>query len=90
MKTALFPVRSCGGVASDDAHHYLGRFTNQVSVLEEAGEKELFGWIMPAQTNTRLPAPHWVISLRKNCFSFTTSMNGGERSMVPIGGYERV
>lgn len=78
------------GVASDDAHHYLGRFTNQVSVLEEGREKELFGWIMPGTdkyTVTRTTLGHFF---KKKLFSFTTSMNGGERSMVPIGSYERV
>ncbi|GAA0348151.1 Na(+)-translocating NADH-quinone reductase subunit A [Morganella psychrotolerans] len=78
------------GVTSDDAHHYLGRFVNQVSVLAEGREKELFGWIMPGAdkyTVTRTTLGHFF---KKKLFSFTTAMHGGERSMVPIGSYERV
>lgn len=78
------------GVTSDDTHHYLGRFHNQISVLSEGREKELFGWIMPGVdkfTVTRTTIGHF---LKKKRFSFTTTMNGGERSMVPIGSYERV
>ncbi len=31
----------------------LGRFHLQVSVVLEGREKELFGWVLPAQKNTR-------------------------------------
>lgn len=78
------------GVTCDDVHHYLGRFHNQVSVLREGREKELFGWIMPGVnkfTITRTTIGHFLKNKR---FNFTTTMNGGERSMVPIGNYERV
>lgn len=78
------------GVTCDDAHHYLGRFHNQVSVLCEGRDKELFGWIMPGVnkfTITRTTIGHFLKNKR---FNFTTTTNGGERSMVPIGNYERV
>ncbi|SUC25993.1 Na(+)-translocating NADH-quinone reductase subunit A [Providencia rustigianii] len=67
-----------------------GRFHNQVSVLAEGRDKELFGWIMPGVnkfTITRTTIGHFLKNKR---FNFTTTMNGGERSMVPIGNYERV
>ncbi|QCJ69150.1 NADH:ubiquinone reductase (Na(+)-transporting) subunit A [Providencia heimbachae] len=78
------------GVTCDETHHYLGRFHNQVSVLAEGRNKELFGWIMPGVnkfTITRTTIGHFLKGKR---FNFTTTMNGGERSMVPIGNYERV
>ncbi|OAT24696.1 Na(+)-translocating NADH-quinone reductase subunit A [Proteus myxofaciens] len=78
------------GWKCDDAHHYLGRFHNQVSVLREGRDKELFGWGMPGSNKfsiTRTTIGHF---LKKKRFAFTTTMNGGERSMVPIGNYERV
>ena len=78
------------GVTCDETHHYLGRFHNQVSVLSEGRDKELFGWIMPGSdkfTITRTTIGHFLKNKR---FNFTTTMNGGERSMVPIGNYERV
>ncbi|HCU2505752.1 TPA: Na(+)-translocating NADH-quinone reductase subunit A [Proteus mirabilis] len=78
------------GWKSDEAHHYLGRFHNQVSVLREGREKELFGWGYPGTNKfsiTRTTIGHFLKNKR---FAFTTTMNGGERSMVPIGNYERV
>ncbi|ERK06116.1 Na(+)-translocating NADH-quinone reductase subunit A [Serratia fonticola AU-P3(3)] len=69
---------------------WLGRFHNQVSVLLEGREKELFGWIAPASDKfsiTRTTLGHF---LKHKLFAFSTTTNGGERSMVPIGNYERV
>ncbi|NHB92534.1 Na(+)-translocating NADH-quinone reductase subunit A [Photorhabdus cinerea] len=78
------------GTQSDDAHHYLGRFHTLVSVLREGREKELFGWIMLGSDKfsiTRTTIGHFLKNKR---FAFSTTTNGGERSMVPIGNYERV
>ncbi|MCE1631345.1 NADH:ubiquinone reductase (Na(+)-transporting) subunit A, partial [Enterobacter hormaechei] len=70
--------------------HYLGRFHTLVSVLAEGREKELFGWIAPGVNKfsiTRTTIGHF---LKKKRFAFSTTTHGGERSMVPIGNYERV
>ena len=78
------------GHTADDAHRWLGRFHNQVSVIPEGNHKELFGWIRPGSdlhSVTRAYAGHFN---PKKLFSMTTSLNGSARSMVPIGNYERV
>ena len=69
---------------------WLGRFHLQVSVVLEGREKELFGWVLPGAEKysvTRTTLGHF---LRRMLFNFSTSTNGGERAMVPIGNYERV
>ena len=69
---------------------WLGRFHLQVSVVLEGREKELFGWVLPGAEKysvTRNTLGHF---LRRKLFNFSTSTNGGERAMVPIGNYERV
>ncbi|WP_165465063.1 Na(+)-translocating NADH-quinone reductase subunit A [Enterobacter cloacae] len=69
---------------------WLGRFHLQVSVVLEGREKELFGWVLPGAEKysvTRTTLGHF---LRQKLFNFSTSTNGGERAMVPIGNYERV
>ncbi|MGB8667357.1 MAG: Na(+)-translocating NADH-quinone reductase subunit A [Serratia inhibens] len=69
---------------------FLGRFHSQVSVLLEGREKELLGWVLPSPnkfTITRTTLGHF---LKSKLFAFSTSTHGGERSMVPIGNYERV
>ncbi len=69
---------------------WLGRFHLQVSVVLEGRGKELFGWVLPGAEKysvTRTTLGHF---LRRKLFNFSTSTNGGERAMVPIGNYERV
>lgn len=79
----------CGDIA-EGVHDYLGRYHNQISVIEEGREKEFFGWITPQPekyTITRTTLGHFV---KNKLLKFNTALNGGHRSMVPIGTYERV
>lgn len=78
------------GTIAIGAHDFLGRYHNQISVIEEGRAKEAFGWIIPSPekfTVTRTTLGHF---LKNKLFNFTTSTNGGDRAMVPIGTYERV
>lgn len=70
---------------------FLGRYHNQLSVLREGHERELFGWIAPG-LDKYSAANVFLSSLRRGAklFDFTTSQNGSPRAMVPIGTYERV
>lgn len=73
-------------------HHrgYLGRYHNQISVLAEGREKELFGWLQVGVNKfsvTRAFISH--VSSKKR-FDMTTSTHGSERAIMPIGSYERV
>ena len=69
---------------------FLGRHHRQISVLREGRERELFGWIAPQKDKFSL----WSVVLGhfagRRGLPLNTSTNGGERAMVPIGGYERV
>jgi len=78
------------GAIAQGAHDYLGRYHNQISVIEEGRNKELFGWVAPQPDKysiTRTTLGHF---LKNKLFKFTTAVNGGDRAMVPIGTYERV
>jgi len=69
--------------------HYLGRFHNQVSVLEEGNKREFLGWQMPGADKfslTKIYAGSWM----KKLFPMTTSTGGSKRAMVPMGTYEKV
>jgi Na+-transporting NADH:ubiquinone oxidoreductase subunit A len=72
------------------AFSYLGRYHNQVSVVREGRERFLLHYLSPGPG--RFSAlPIYLSSLARNRkFSFTTTTNGSERAMVPIGNYERV
>lgn len=78
------------GVIAVGAHDYLGRYHNQISVIEEGRDKEFLGWVVPSAekfTITRTTLGHF---LKDKLFKFTTATHGGDRAMVPIGTYERV
>lgn len=78
------------GTQAAGPHAFLGRYHLQVSVVKEGREKELFGWVTPGADKysiTRTTVGHF---LKHKLFRFSTDTNGGERSMVPIGNYERV
>jgi Na+-transporting NADH:ubiquinone oxidoreductase subunit A len=71
-------------------HGYLGRYHNQVSVLKEGREKEFLGWIKPGANQHSVTRAYLAHLNPKKLFSMTTTTNGSDRSMVPIGNYERV
>jgi len=69
---------------------YLGRFHNQVSVLLEGRERPALHYLR-AGKNRFSALPIYVSSfMKEKVFNFTTSTNGSERAMVPIGAYERL
>ncbi|MBL1213080.1 MAG: Na(+)-translocating NADH-quinone reductase subunit A [Ignavibacteriae bacterium] len=73
-----------------DAEEYLGRFHQQISLLEEGTKREFLGWLSPG--SNLYSVKNIVISklFRNKKFNFTTSTNGGPRAIVPIGSYETV
>ncbi len=79
-----------GRSARGEVLGYLGRRHQQVSVLPEAGEREMFGWIAPGFDKFSI----WRVVLgawrRRARLALTTTTNGGSRAMVPIGSFERV
>ncbi len=70
---------------------FLGRFHQQISVIEESNEREFFGWIKPVGKN-KFSALNVFISkaLGKKQLNLTTSQNGSPRAMVPVGNFEMV
>lgn len=78
------------GVKAEGAYNYLGKYHQQVSVLSEGREKQFLGWLSPG-FNLFSVKRILASSLTPNKkFDFTTSTNGGERAIVPIGSYEQV
>ena len=69
---------------------FLGRFHQQVSVLAEGYEKEFLGWLAPGADKFSVTRAYLSHLNPKRLFSMTTTTNGSDRAMVPIGNYERV
>ncbi|AMO57005.1 Na(+)-translocating NADH-quinone reductase subunit A [Endozoicomonas montiporae] len=75
-----------GGRTAEGAFAFLGRYHNQLSVLENSDERLFLGWANPTVKR------HSVLKvlLGRKKLDFTTTTNGGERAMVPVGQYEKV
>jgi Na+-transporting NADH:ubiquinone oxidoreductase subunit A len=73
-----------------EAEAYLGRFHQQITLLEEGRKREFLGWLTPG--SNLYSVKNIVVSkiFKNKKFDFTTSTNGGPRAIVPIGSYEKV
>lgn len=78
-----------GGRTAMGAEAFLGRFHNQVTVLEEGRDRPFLHYLV-AGSNRFSVMPIYLSRFMNKTFSFTTSTNGSERAMVPVGTYERV
>ncbi len=78
-----------GGRNATGYHCYLGKYHQQVSLLEEGRKREFLGWHSPG-LNKFSVKNIYLSRLFSKKFSFTTNMNGSHRSIVPIGSFEKV
>ena len=79
-----------GGSTAAGPLAYLGRYHNQVSVLEEGRDRPFMHYMRAGNKRFSI-LPIYLSRLFKNrLFNFTTSTNGSERALMPIGTYERV
>ena len=79
-----------GGRRVQGGTSYLGRYHNQISVLREGTERELLGWLSPG-ANKHSNLPIYLSKLMPGkLLDMTTTTNGSERAMVPVGSYEDV
>lgn len=78
------------GVKAIGPHAYLGRFHMQVSLIVEDREKKFLGWITPGGDKHSVTRAYLGHLNPKRLFNMTSTTNGSDRSMVPIGNYERI
>ncbi|MEM7585987.1 MAG: Na(+)-translocating NADH-quinone reductase subunit A [Acidobacteriota bacterium] len=79
-----------GRTAQGDIEGYLGRYHQQVSVLAEGREREFLGWLAPGTNRFSLTRAFLGALTPGKKRAFTTSTNGSERAIVPVGTYEKV
>ena len=69
---------------------FLGRYHQQVTVLHEGRQRPLFGYLSPG-ANRHSNMGIYLSSLFKGRkIDMTTTTNGSERAMVPVGSYETI
>lgn len=78
------------GVTASGPHAFLGRFHTQVSLIREDTEKKLLGWLMPGGDKHSVTRAYLGHLSPNKLYDMTSTTNGSDRSMVPIGNYERV
>ncbi len=79
-----------GGTRASDALAFLGRYNNQVSVLEEGKKREFMGWLSPGSKKHSVMNIYVSAIDRAKKLALNTSTNGSQRAMVPVGGFERL
>ncbi|MDE0585952.1 MAG: NADH:ubiquinone reductase (Na(+)-transporting) subunit A, partial [Planctomycetota bacterium] len=68
---------------------FLGRFAQQVSIVDDAPEREFINWMKPVGSRWSMSGTYLAKFVKKS-FTTDTDLNGGERAIVPIGSYEKV
>ncbi|EAR08428.1 Na(+)-translocating NADH-quinone reductase subunit A [Reinekea blandensis] len=76
-----------GGLPETD---YLGRFHTQITVLENDHRRPLIHWLRLGPDNFSVLNIYLGKFLKGKKFNFSTTQNGSERAMMPVGQFERV
>ncbi|MDP5054691.1 MAG: NADH:ubiquinone reductase (Na(+)-transporting) subunit A, partial [Congregibacter sp.] len=79
-----------GGRKVSGATAYLGRYHLQVSVLREGREREFMHFLRVGTQKHSSLGVFLSNFIGLKPLPMTTSTNGSERAMVPVGAYERV
>ncbi len=78
------------GHSAANANDFLGRYHNQISVLEENRQRDFMGWIMPGFKKFSVEKVFASSLLPRRLLPMTTSTQGSLRAMVPVGAFEKV
>ena len=79
-----------GGRTARGTCNFLGRYHTQLSCLAEGDERQMFHYLR-AGVNKFSVLNIFISKLFSGKkFAFTTTTNGSERAMVPVGSYEKV
>ncbi len=78
------------GFHARSAHAFLGRYHQQVSVIQEGRERFLLDFFRLGVNKFSVLNTFISKLTPQKRFSFTSASNGSPRGMVPVGAYERV
>jgi Na+-transporting NADH:ubiquinone oxidoreductase subunit A len=79
-----------GGRTASSVTGYLGRFHTQVSVLENDHSRPMLHWLRPGLESFSVLNIYFGKMFKGKKFNFTTTQNGSERAMMPVGQFEKV
>ncbi|GEN25820.1 Na(+)-translocating NADH-quinone reductase subunit A [Halomonas cupida] len=78
------------GFTAEGHLRYLGRFHQQLSLIEEGNKRAFMGWLSPGSNRHSVLGIYLSKIKGLSNYAPTTSTNGSERAMVPVGAYEKV
>ena len=78
------------GHASEGVMNYLGFYDSLISAIPDQANDIFLNWLMPgSKLHSKLNV--FISSfLKPSNFIFNTSVNGGDRAIVPVGSYDEV
>jgi Na+-transporting NADH:ubiquinone oxidoreductase subunit A len=79
-----------GGRKATGVEAFLGRYHLQVSALREGRERPAFGYLSPGLNRHSVMGIYLSQFFKGKKLPLSTSTQGSERAMVPIGAYEKV
>ncbi len=90
-ETRIISGSVLNGRQAQGAEAYLGRYHLQVSAVREGRERPLLGYLSPG-ANRHSVMGIYISSFydKARKFAMSTSTQGSERAMVPIGAYEHI
>jgi Na+-transporting NADH:ubiquinone oxidoreductase subunit A len=78
------------GHSSEGVMNYLGFYDSIISVIPDEANDIFLNWLMPgSQLHSNLNVFSSSM-LKPNKFTFNTSLNGGDRAIVPVGTYDEI
>lgn len=69
---------------------YLGRYNLQVSVIDEGEPRQFLHWLNPMLKQFSVMNVFFKPGIKQETFAMSSTSNGSERAMVPLGNFEEV
>ena len=78
------------GRESKDNCTFLGRFHDQVSVIENSSGRSFFNWLLPGKERFSIRPVFASAFGKARTFPMSTALWGGKRAIYPLGTYDEV
>ena len=69
---------------------FLGRYHDQVSVIEESSGRSILNWLLPGKGRFSIRPIFASAYMKKHLFPMKTALWGGKRAIYPLGTYDEV
>jgi Na+-transporting NADH:ubiquinone oxidoreductase subunit A len=69
---------------------FLGRYHNQVSVIEDSSGRSILNWFLPGENRFSIMPIFISAYMKKMSFPMSTALWGGRRAIFPLGTYDQV